>query len=175
MNEHENHKHEHDMAGHDHGDHAASGHAGHHAHMVADFKRRFWISLILTIPILLLSPLVQELLGIEDVIAFMSDPVLSQAHPRAQLSGPVEHMYGVERPIISQVLLSIFSAVFVPTDQMAYIAMGAEPAQAGTYWPINLTKQLALMQTLLSARVEEGSDEKLEKSIKKLSGSTSDR
>ena len=59
----------HDMhAGHDH-----AGHAGHHAHMVADFRRRFWISLILTVPILLLSPLVQELLGIEDIIAFTGD------------------------------------------------------------------------------------------------------
>jgi Cu2+-exporting ATPase len=41
--------------------------------MVADFRRRFWISVILTVPILLLSPLVQELLGIEDIIAFTGD------------------------------------------------------------------------------------------------------
>jgi len=42
--------------------HAEKGHAAHHAHMVEDFKRRFWISLILTIPVLILSPLIQSLL-----------------------------------------------------------------------------------------------------------------
>jgi Cu2+-exporting ATPase len=45
----------------------------HHAHMVQDFRKRFWISLILTIPVLLLSPLVQGLLGIEEIIAFPGD------------------------------------------------------------------------------------------------------
>ncbi len=48
-----------------HGDHGS-----HHAHMVADFRRRFWISLVLSIPILGLSTLIQGLLGLEDVLAF---------------------------------------------------------------------------------------------------------
>jgi Cu2+-exporting ATPase len=61
----------HDMqAGHEH---AAQGHTGHHAHMVADFRRRFWVSLILTVPILLLSPLIQRFLGLEGVISFTGD------------------------------------------------------------------------------------------------------
>ncbi len=52
-----------------------SGHAAHgdHAMMVADFRKRFWISLILTIPILLLSPLIQQLLGLEGIIKFPGD------------------------------------------------------------------------------------------------------
>jgi len=37
-------------------DHTA--HAGHHAHMVADFQRRFWISLVVTVPIVILSPMI---------------------------------------------------------------------------------------------------------------------
>jgi Cu2+-exporting ATPase len=45
----------------------------HHAMMVADFKRRFWISLAITVPVLLLSPLIQELLGIQDVFSFRGD------------------------------------------------------------------------------------------------------
>ena len=41
------------------------GHEGHdhHAMMIHDFKKRFWISLILTIPILLLSEMIQHWLG----------------------------------------------------------------------------------------------------------------
>ncbi|WP_232027519.1 hypothetical protein [Acidithiobacillus ferridurans] len=46
-------------------------HGGHnHGAMIADFRRRFWVSLALTIPILLLSPLIQRLLGLEAALAF---------------------------------------------------------------------------------------------------------
>ncbi|MBP2144908.1 Cu2+-exporting ATPase [Methanofollis sp. W23] len=45
---------------HDHGHHGAGG--GHQA-ALADFKRRFIVSTILTVPILLLSPTIQTLLG----------------------------------------------------------------------------------------------------------------
>lgn len=41
-----------------------AGHAVHHAHMVEDFKRRFWISLVATIPVLILSPVIQIFLKI---------------------------------------------------------------------------------------------------------------
>ncbi|WP_183495693.1 copper-translocating P-type ATPase [Neolewinella aquimaris] len=43
-------------------------HAGHHDHhrmMIEDFKRRFWASLVLTVPVLLLAPMIQNWLGIE--------------------------------------------------------------------------------------------------------------
>ena len=45
-------------------------HHDHHAMMVADFRKRFWISLILTIPILLLSPMIQKFLGLAKTIQF---------------------------------------------------------------------------------------------------------
>ncbi len=40
-------------------------HQDHHRMMIRDFKRRFWVTLGLTIPILLLSPLIQSWLGID--------------------------------------------------------------------------------------------------------------
>jgi Cu2+-exporting ATPase len=51
----------HEMKKHDHHD--------HHVHMVEDFKKRFFISLILTIPVLALSPLIQTFFGFELVFA----------------------------------------------------------------------------------------------------------
>lgn len=46
-------------------------HAGHdHAGMVADYRRRFWIALVLTVPILLLSPASGHGLGLIGAIAF---------------------------------------------------------------------------------------------------------
>ncbi len=53
------------------GEHEQHKHPGHHDHtahhkmMMEDFKRRFIISLIVTIPILILSPLIQEFLGFD--------------------------------------------------------------------------------------------------------------
>jgi hypothetical protein len=101
------------------------------------------------------------------VIAFMSDPILSQADKRTPLSGPVEHLYGITRPIISQPMGSVFSAVFVPSDQMAYIAMGAAPAQAGTYWPINLKKQLALMDEFVEKDISALSNDEMNETVRK--------
>ncbi|MFW5851504.1 MAG: heavy metal translocating P-type ATPase, partial [Bacteroidota bacterium] len=34
-------------------------HHNHHAMMIADFRKRFWVSLLITFPILLLSPMIQ--------------------------------------------------------------------------------------------------------------------
>jgi Cu2+-exporting ATPase len=41
--------------------------------MVADFRRRFWISLILTVPVLILSPMIQRFLGLGEAIRFPGD------------------------------------------------------------------------------------------------------
>ncbi|MFN6946437.1 MAG: copper-translocating P-type ATPase [Cytophagaceae bacterium] len=82
---HKNHHHEHQasepqkqieeetMHGH-HGEEHTSGHGGHeghHEHMIEDFKRRFWVSLIITFPIIALSEMIQHWFGFE--IAFPGD------------------------------------------------------------------------------------------------------
>jgi Cu2+-exporting ATPase len=46
-----------------------ASHAGH-ASMVDDFRRRFWISLALTIPVLATSEMLQHLLGLRGLLAF---------------------------------------------------------------------------------------------------------
>ena len=50
----------------------AGGH-DHQAMMIADFKRRFWVSLILTIPVLLLASDVQGLLGLREAFQFTGE------------------------------------------------------------------------------------------------------
>ncbi|MEJ7738306.1 MAG: copper-translocating P-type ATPase [Chitinophagaceae bacterium] len=48
----------------DKGEHSA--HGGHdHADMINDFKRRFFLVLVLTLPIILLSPMIQQWLGVQ--------------------------------------------------------------------------------------------------------------
>jgi len=60
----------------DHNDHDVSqskDHQDHHAHMVADFRRRFWVSLVLSIPVVLLAPLIQEFMGVKAQWDFTGD------------------------------------------------------------------------------------------------------
>lgn len=64
--QHNNQQHTEGRATHDghHHHHEEHDHHAHHAMMVEDFKRRFFVSIVVTIPILLLSPMIQEWLGI---------------------------------------------------------------------------------------------------------------
>lgn len=57
----------------EHKGHGGHDHAGHHARMVADFRKRFFISLALTVPVLALSPLVQQFLGLGGWLTFPGD------------------------------------------------------------------------------------------------------
>src|SRR5438309_2049527 len=49
------------------GDHSA------HAHMVDDFRRRFWVSLALTVPVLATSEMIQHFFGLRAALAFPGD------------------------------------------------------------------------------------------------------
>ena len=50
-----------------HGDNPSMGMKGHdhHAMMIADFKKRFYLVLILTVPIMLLSTMIQKFIGVD--------------------------------------------------------------------------------------------------------------
>jgi P-type Cu2+ transporter len=68
----------HEHASHARGAASASQPAGHdthshHAHMVADFRRRFWVSLALTVPILAISEHFWELVGLRPLLSFSGD------------------------------------------------------------------------------------------------------
>ncbi len=67
-------------APHDHGGRgAAHDHHSHHAHMVADFRRRFWICLALSIPVVALAPMIQTWLGLRDSLRFPGDSYIQFA------------------------------------------------------------------------------------------------
>ncbi|MFD1361064.1 heavy metal translocating P-type ATPase [Lentibacillus salinarum] len=58
----EEYHHNHDHGSHDH----HQGHNHHdHGDMVSDFRKRFYIALIVTIPILILSPMIQDFIGVD--------------------------------------------------------------------------------------------------------------
>jgi Cu2+-exporting ATPase len=55
------------------GAHRDDGHGSHHAMMVADFRRRFWVSLVLTIPVIVLAPMIQRVFGLREALRFPGD------------------------------------------------------------------------------------------------------
>jgi heavy metal translocating P-type ATPase len=66
MHHHQHAAHEKQGQQHEHrGGHGNHGHAEHHRMMILDFRRRFYISTVVTVPILVLSPLIQQLLGFQ--------------------------------------------------------------------------------------------------------------
>ena len=78
-----------DVGGHDHhaehgptreapaAKHEGHDHPDHHADMVADFRRRFWVSLALSIPVVLLAPMIQHWLGLRETLQFPGDAWVS--------------------------------------------------------------------------------------------------
>ena len=68
--EHSNHE---DHHSHEKMNHKGHDHSGHHKHMIEDFRKRFWISLVVTIPILILSPMIQQFLGLGETISFSEE------------------------------------------------------------------------------------------------------
>jgi Cu2+-exporting ATPase len=56
------------VSGHQHDSSPGMGHGGHnhpaHSGMIADFKKRFYVVLVLTVPIMLLSTMIQQFIGV---------------------------------------------------------------------------------------------------------------
>ncbi len=75
MDNHNHHNHEETGKGKQESEH--DSHHDHHAQMVKDFKKRFWISLLATLPILGLSHMLQELVGLGDTLHFTGDLYIS--------------------------------------------------------------------------------------------------
>jgi len=78
MNDHEGNE-EHEGHGGHEGHEGREGRGGHHEMMVRDFRRRFWVSLALTFPVLALSPMIRGWLGLEDALSFRGDAYVSLA------------------------------------------------------------------------------------------------
>ena len=69
--EHSNNDDDHDGHGHDHG----GGNGGGHAHHIKAFRNKFWISLVLTIPVLLLSEMIQMWFGFKITVPYQGEIV----------------------------------------------------------------------------------------------------
>lgn len=131
--EHDHHDHNHmDHNHHNHHDHSGHGHGGHGAHMMADFKKRFWVVLLLSIPLTIISPMIMQLLGysldfpgqqaIEFVLAtivffYGGKPFLEHAWHELK-SGVPGMMMLISLAIVASYVYSVLTTFFI--DGMNY-------------------------------------------------------
>ena len=86
-------------------------------------------------------------LDVDAMIQILSTwPLARKPQLLGQLSPICEQLYGLKGPISDMKLASIFSTVFDPANETAWVAVGAEPAQSGTYWPVHLPSYLAALE-----------------------------
>jgi Cu2+-exporting ATPase len=96
--------------GHNHGGHE---HASHHRMMIRDFRRRFFVSLGLTVPLLVLSPTVQSILGYSLVFPFRHYLLFALASGiylyggRPFLKGLVDELKGKQPGMMTLIALAI--------------------------------------------------------------------
>ena len=104
-------------------------HADHHGQMVQDFRRRFWICAVLTVPMLLLSPMIRELFGLQ-ALAFTGDSYLLLAlgtlvfvyGGRPFLQGLVDEVRAGQPGMMTLIGVAITAAYFYS----AAVALGLE-------------------------------------------------
>ncbi|HCY74731.1 MAG TPA: heavy metal translocating P-type ATPase [Ignavibacteriales bacterium] len=63
----------HEKMNHKKDEHSGHSRSEHEGHTIEGFKKRFWISIVITIPILILSPMIQHFLGLKDALRFSGD------------------------------------------------------------------------------------------------------
>lgn len=108
----------------EHQKHEESGHEDHHDHhamMVEDFRRRFFISLVITVPILVLSPMIQMFLGVDwrftgdSYLLFLLSSVLYIYGGKPFLSGAKDELKKKEPGMMTLIAFAITVAYIYST------------------------------------------------------------
>jgi Cu2+-exporting ATPase len=152
-----------------HGMHDAPG--GRHAgHSLAQFERRFWISLALTVPIVLLSPMIQHWLGLGERLRFPSDQYLAFALATAVyfyggwpfLEGLVGELKRKQPGMMTLVALAITTAYVYS----ALVVLGL--AGEGFFWELATLVDIMLLGHWIEMRSVMGASGALEALVRLL-------
>ncbi|WP_313569207.1 copper-translocating P-type ATPase [Acetoanaerobium noterae] len=104
-------------------------HHDHHAMMVEDFRRRFFVSIILTVPILLLSPMIQMFLGIDwrfsgdSYILFILSTILFVYGGKPFLKGAVDELKE-KSPAMMTLIAFAISVAYIYSALTVFILSG---------------------------------------------------
>jgi Cu2+-exporting ATPase len=159
-------------------DHAAMGHAPQgggahagHGDMVADFRRRFWVCLVLTIPVLVLSPMVRDFLGqgmaplfaAEEWVALALSSIIYFWGGWPFLTGALPEVRSGRPGMMTLVALAISTAYFYS----AAVTLGL-PGGEPFYWELATLVTIMLLGHWLEMRSVLGASRALEELVRLL-------
>ncbi|MDN5785470.1 copper-translocating P-type ATPase [Pseudorhodobacter sp.] len=172
-----------DHAGMGHGakpavDHTAMGHAPQggsahagHGDMVADFRRRFWVCLVLTVPVLVLSPMVRDFTGQgmaplfagEEWVALALSSIIYFWGGWPFLKGALPEIRSGRPGMMTLVALAISTAYFYS----AAVTLGL-PGGEPFYWELATLVTIMLLGHWLEMRSVLGASRALEELVRLL-------
>ena len=170
MSHEKTHNHEHpqndiDTMKRSHSEHTEDHH-DHHAMMVNDFKKRFYISLILTVPILLLSPMIQMFMNVEwrftgdTLILFGLSTILFIYGGKPFLLGAVDEFKAKTPAMMMLIALAISVAYFYSTLTM-FIIIGND-----FFWELATLISIMLLGHWIEMKSVMGASKALEELVK---------
>jgi len=156
----------------DHGamDHSTQGghggHAGHHEGMIADFKRRFWVVLMLSIPIVILSSMIQMLFGYHlefrgsKIILFVLSSIVFFYGGIPFLKGALEEIKTRKLGMMMLITLAIVTA-YVYSTLTTFILVGSE-----FYFELSTLILIMLLGHWIEMKSQMGASKALEELVK---------
>lgn len=159
-------------------DHAAMGHAPQgggahagHGDMVSDFRRRFWVSLALTVPVLILSPMVRDFTGQgmaplfagEEWVALALSSIIYFWGGWPFLKGALPEIRSGRPGMMTLVALAISTAYFYS----AAVTLGL-PGGEPFYWELATLVTIMLLGHWLEMRSVLGASRALEELVRLL-------
>lgn len=155
-------------------DTSSDSHAGHHVghgDMVADYRRRFWVSLVLTVPVVILSPMVREILGFgmmplfpgEEWVALALSTVIYFWGGWPFLNGAAPEIRSGRPGMMTLVALAISTAYFYS----AAVTLGL-PGGEPFYWELATLVTIMLLGHWLEMRSVLGASRALEELVRLL-------
>lgn len=138
----------------------------HHQHMLNDFKKRFFVSLILTIPVLLLSPFFQKLFGYS--ISFTADKyVLFLLAATVYVYGGLPFIKGMRKELLSKqpgMMTLIGLAISVAFFYSVAVTLGISGKTF--YWELVTLIDIMLLGHWIEMRSVLGASRALEELVK---------
>lgn len=143
-----------------------SNHHDHHAMMVEDFKKRFYISLILTLPILLLSPMIQMFMGVDwrfpgdTYILFGLSTILFIYGGKPFLTGAVDE-FKQKSPAMMMLIALAISVSYLYSVLTVFVLQGSD-----FFWELATLIVIMLLGHWIEMRSVLGASKALEELVK---------
>ncbi len=149
---------------------AAAGHGGHdHSAMITDFLRRFWICLALTVPVVIISPMFQHILGYEftfpgsNWVSLLLGTIIYFYGGMPFLKGLVQELRRGEPGMMTLIGIAISVAYLYSTAVATGLVVGMD-----FYWELATLIVIMLLGHWLEMRSVAGASRALELIVKML-------